>query len=43
MIFYTLVKFFFTKLLVCYANVINFSAILSSITLKVEVVERFGH
>jgi hypothetical protein len=43
MIFYTLVKSFLTKLLVCYTNVINFSAILSPVTLKVGVVERFGH
>jgi len=43
MIVYTLVKTFLAKLLVCYANVINLSAILSPVTLKVGILERFGY
>jgi hypothetical protein len=43
MIFYTLVKSFLTKLLVCYTNVTKLSAILSPVTLKVRLVEGFVH
>ncbi len=43
MIFYTLVKFFLVNLLVRYANVMNPSAIVSPVTLKVGLAEGFVH
>ena len=39
MIFYTLVKSFFTYLLICYTNVMNDSAIILPVTLKVALLE----
>ena len=43
MIFYTLVKCFLTNLWVCYTNVMNLSAIVSPVTLKVGLSEGLVH
>jgi|APGre2960657505_1045072.scaffolds.fasta_scaffold12562_2 hypothetical protein len=43
MIFYTLVKLFLVNLLVRYTNVMNPSAIVYSVTLKVGLAEGFVH
>lgn len=39
MLFYTIVKYFLTNLLVCYTNVMKDSATISAVTLKFSLVK----